>query len=143
MADESITPTYSDIDRKIENTVEELPSDCLNYLAKRVLPVSRKNVLIICDYIASLKSEVNPSRSYKSGTVIALCKLSIFFKNDKTFKEITREDLLSFLDSFHKNEGIDPLHKWIGTYNLYRVLLMRFFKWLYSPNIGYKQSLGL
>jgi integrase len=55
------------------------------------------------------------------------------------FKEITRQDLLSFLDSFRKNESTDPLHKWIGTYNLYRVLLMRFFKWLYFPTIEYKQ----
>ena len=25
--------------------------------------------------------------------------------------------------------------KWIGTYNLYGAHLLRFFKWLYSPNI--------
>lgn len=135
----SVTSTYPDIERKIENTVEELPSECFNYLAKRVLPVSRENVLIICDYISSLKSEINPSRSYKGSTIIVLCKLSIFFKNDKTFKEITREDLLSFLNSFRKTESIDPMHKWIGTYNLYRIQLMRFFKWLYSPSIDYKK----
>jgi hypothetical protein len=27
------------------------------------------------------------------------------------------------------------LHRWIGTYNLYRVHLIRFFKWLYSPGL--------
>lgn len=139
MTSGSVTSTYSDIERKIENTIEELPSECFNYLAKRVLPVSRENVLIICDYISSLKSEINPSRSYKGSTIIVLCKLSIFFKNDKTFKEITREDLLSFLNSFRKTESIDPMHKWIGTYNLYRIQLMRFFKWLYSPSIDYKE----
>ena len=53
----------------------------------------------------------------------------------KLFKEITREDILSFLDSFRKVESVDPLHKWIGSYNLYRIQLMRFFKWLYSPDI--------
>jgi len=134
-----MTATYSDIDRKIKNTIEGLPSECFNYLAKRVLPISRENVLIICDYISSLKSEINPSRNYKCGTIIVLCRLSIFFKNDKMFKEITREDLLSFLDSFRKNESVDPMHKWIGTYNLHRIQLMRFFKWLYFPNIDYKQ----
>jgi hypothetical protein len=134
-----MTATYSDIDRKIKNTIEGLPSECFNYLAKRVLPISRENVLIICDYISSLKSEINPSRNYKRGTIIILCRLSIFFKNDKMFKEITREDLLSFLDSFRKNESVDPMHKWIGTYNLHRIQLMRFFKWLYFPNIDYKQ----
>jgi len=57
-----MTSTYSDIDRKIENTTEGLPSECFNYLAKRVLPVSGENVLSICNYISSLKSEINPSR---------------------------------------------------------------------------------
>ncbi len=27
------------------------------------------------------------------------------------------------------------MHKWIGTYNLFRVYLLRFFKWLYYPDI--------
>jgi hypothetical protein len=31
------------------------------------------------------------------------------------------------------------LHKWIGTYNLYRVLLIRFFRWLYYPDIEQKK----
>ena len=43
--------------------------------------------------------------------------------------------MISFLDSYHKAENVDPLHKWIGTYNLYRMHLMRFFKWLYYPDI--------
>jgi integrase len=27
------------------------------------------------------------------------------------------------------------MHKWIGTYNLRRIYLLRFFKWLYNPNL--------
>ena len=27
------------------------------------------------------------------------------------------------------------MHKWIGTYNIYRIYLLRFFKWLYYPDI--------
>lgn len=27
------------------------------------------------------------------------------------------------------------MHKWIGTYNAYRIHLLRFFKWLYNPDI--------
>jgi len=72
--------------------------------------------------------------SYRKDTIILLCNFSLFFKN-KIFKEIIREDLLSFLYSFRKIESVDPLHKWIETYNLYRIHLMRFFKWLYSPNL--------
>jgi integrase/recombinase XerD len=46
-----------------------------------------------------------------------------------------REDVISFLDSVRKPEISDPQHKWIGTYNLYRVLIIKFFKWLYYPEM--------
>ena len=48
---------------------------------------------------------------------------------------MTRNDIVSFLESFRKTDVADPLHKWIGTYNIFRIHLMRFFKWLYSPDM--------
>ena len=114
------------IKTKIENATEGLSSNCFNHLFNRVLPASKENALTICDYISSLKSEIDPSDHYRKDTIILLCSLSTFFKNTKLFKEITREDLLSFLDSYRKTESVDPLHKWIGTYNIHRVHLMRF-----------------
>jgi hypothetical protein len=126
---------------KIENATEGLPYTCYNYLFNRVLPASKgkENALTICDYMSCLKSEINPSDHYRKDTIILLCNISTFFKNAKSFKEITREDLLSFLDSYRKAESADPLHKWIGTYNAYRTHLMRFFKWLYFPDIEQKK----
>lgn len=44
------------------------------------------------------------------------------------------EDILSFLDKFRKTEEKDPLHKWIGTYNLKREILRQFFTWLNDPD---------
>ena len=43
--------------------------------------------------------------------------------------------MISFLESFRRPEASDPLHKWIGTYNIYRIYLLTFFKWLYYPDI--------
>jgi integrase len=48
---------------------------------------------------------------------------------------MTREDILLCLDSLRKPESSDPMHRWIGTYNLYRSCYSRFFKWLYYPYI--------
>jgi hypothetical protein len=90
---------------------------------------------MICGYVLSLRSEVNLSDSYRKDVILLLCKFSTYFKNTKTFKKIAREDLLLFLDSLRKAEAVDPLHKWIGTYNLYRIHLLRFFKGLYSPDL--------
>jgi integrase/recombinase XerD len=42
---------------------------------------------------------------------------------------------LSFLYKFRKTEDRDPLHKWIGTYNLKHEILRQFFTWLNDPNI--------
>ena len=116
-----------------------LSSNCFNHLFDMILPGSKENALTICDYISSIKSEINPSDHYRKSTILLLCNLSIFFKNAKSFKEITREDLLSFLDSYRKPESVDPLHKWIGTYNVFRIQLMRFFKLLYYPDIEQKK----
>ena len=97
----------SEIDKlrlKIENADDGLPSasECFNYLYNRVLPACWENALDTCDYISSLKSEINTSDCYRKNTIILLCTFSIFFKNTKLFKEITREDILSFLDSFRE-----------------------------------------
>jgi integrase/recombinase XerD len=48
---------------------------------------------------------------------------------------MTRDDVLCYLDKCRKPENEDPLHKWIGSYNVKLVALSRFFKWLYYPNI--------
>lgn len=81
-----------------------------------------------------MRVEINLSDPYRRDMIDVLTNLSKYH-NHKDFKDLTREDILSFLDSFRKSEVVDPLHKWIGTYNLYRVYLQRFFKWLYSPEI--------
>jgi integrase len=58
--------------------------------------------------------------------------------NNKPYNDITKDELVSFLDSLRKPETVDPLHKWIGTYNNYLILISRFFKWLYNPDLPQK-----
>jgi integrase/recombinase XerD len=81
-----------------------------------------------------MKSEVNPSDHYRKDVILTLCKFSRCC-NNICFKDITRTTILGFLDNLRKSETSDPMHKWIGTYNLHRIHLRRFFKWLYSPDI--------
>ncbi|MGA9152543.1 MAG: hypothetical protein WBZ36_18355, partial [Candidatus Nitrosopolaris sp.] len=119
--------------QKIEDTTEGLTARYFNLLHDDVLPQNKENAMIICNYIQSMKQELNLSDSYRGDVIIVLCNFSMFFK--KSFKEGTREDILSFLNSFRKPEALDPLHKWIGTHNIFRMHLMRFFRWLYYPNI--------
>jgi hypothetical protein len=82
------------------------------------LPV--QNALYIADYILSMEIEVNLSDHYRQDVIKLLCKISKYH-NKKSFKEMSRSDIVSFLESFRKPKASDSLHKWIGTYNNYRI----------------------
>jgi integrase len=81
-----------------------------------------------------MKSEVNLSDHYRRHLIEVLSKFSKFDDN-KSFKDLKHSDVIAFLETYRRTEAQDPLHKWIGTYNIYRIHLMRFFKWLYNPDI--------
>jgi hypothetical protein len=98
--------------------------------------ISRDNALTICDYIIAMKREVNPRLSYIKYTIQFLAELSKIVGIEKKFIDMTKDDVLLYLDSCRKPENDDPLHKWIGTYNIRRIILFRFFKWLQYPDIA-------
>jgi len=98
------------------------------------------NAPVILQYLKCLESEINLSKSYKKITVATLVYCSRFHSNKK-FKDMTKEDIISFLNSYRKNETVDPLHSWIATYNLYVVVLQRFFKWLFYPDLSPKERI--
>jgi uncharacterized protein YihD (DUF1040 family) len=96
--------------------------------------LSKENALTICDYIIAMKREVNPRLTYKRYIQI-LSELSKAVGIEKKFIDMTRDGILYYLDKCRKPENEDPLHKWIGSYNNRLVILSRFFKWLYYPNV--------
>jgi len=60
------------------------------------------------------------------------------FSNDireKEFKDITREDVLEFLDKRKKSPETDPEKKWVRTWNDYLARLVGFYRWLYNHEI--------
>lgn len=118
------------IDSKIESVTSCLRPDANRYLQSISIP----NALVIINYITSMRTEINLSDNYRRDLIILLCRFSRA-NHHKPFKQVTRQDVVAFLDSFRKAEEIDSLHKWIGTYNLYRTHVLRFFKWLYYPDI--------
>lgn len=103
----------------------------------RRLELTGKNKPIICEYIRCFGNEISLSESYKKLTATILIYASEFLGNKK-FKEINKDDLILFLNSFRKSETADALHSWISTYNAYLVVLTRFFKWLYHPDMSPK-----
>ena len=120
----------TDFERKLNEATAGLQSYIGDHLLERI---SRTNASIIVDYVLALKSEVNPSDYYRQTVISNLKHLSEFHKNVKSFKEMTREDIIFFLDTLRKKDWEDELHHWIGTYNHNVITINRFFKWLYDP----------
>ena len=81
-----------------------------------------------------MKVETNFADHYRKDLIEVLCRFSKYNDN-KPYRDLTRDNIITFLETFRKTETQDPLHKWIGTYNIFRIHLLRFFKWLYSPDI--------
>jgi integrase/recombinase XerD len=116
---------------RLKNALDGLEDYFYDHLKNRI---SKLNAITIVNYVLAMKVEENLSINHKRGVVTSLKLLSQFVDN-KPFKEITKEDLLEFLDSYRRPEPIDPTHKWIGTYNQRLINSLRFFKWLYYPDI--------
>jgi hypothetical protein len=111
------------------------------YFAKTLKGLPYENSLTIINFVMSLNTEINPSTNYRTTIIDVLCKLSKFhaYANERNLKNFNRQDVINFLDNYRKPEASDPFHKWIGTYNLYRILIVKFFKWLYYPDIEPKK----
>jgi integrase len=97
--------------------------------------LSKENTLTVSDYIIAMKREVNPRLNYKRSTIQVIAELSKNIGIAKKFIDMTREDLVSYLDKYRKPEDEDRSHKWIGSYNTKRAVLSRFFKWLHYPHV--------
>jgi len=105
-----------------------------NYIKITLCELAKKdpeNTNIICDYIIAEQNEINIKESTKEWKIKNLVSL-LKFVNYRNFKEITKQDILDFLNNKRKPESIDPIHKSIGTWNNLQILLLKFFRWLYN-----------
>lgn len=119
-------------DRKFDLATEGARPFIKEHLLTRI---SQENCSTIIAYILAMEVEINPSERYRIDTIYTLKQLAEFLK-PKSFREMTRQDIIDFLDKIRKPESVDPLHRWIGTYELNRIMLLRFFRWLYYPDIS-------
>ena len=97
------------LDRKIEDVASGLVPYYSNVLG-RVALSNKENALTIISYIHVMRTEANLSDNYRRDLILLLSTFSNYFQNKLSFKEITRDNLLAFLDSLRKSESVDPLH---------------------------------
>jgi hypothetical protein len=92
------------LDRKIDDTAAGLPASYSRLLYS--IPV--ENTVHIIQYILSMKTEINISDHYRKDLIVVLTRFSKY-NNNKSFKDITRNDIVAFLESFRKPETADPV----------------------------------
>lgn len=119
-----------DVAEKVKLATEHLTPFCESLLMDRAR-MSKENAAVQADYILAMKREINPRASYVKNNIQFLSELSRFVGIQKRFEDFTKYDILSFLDSIRKSENYDPMHKWIGSYNVKSEAIRRFYKWLY------------
>jgi integrase/recombinase XerD len=122
------------LQRKIVLATEGFTTKFCDLVLKDRNRLSKENALVVAEYIIAMKREINPRQSYIRCIIQFLSELSRI-TNQKHFKDMTDNDIFHYLDSSRKPESQDPLHKWIGSYNTKRIIIIRFFKWLYYQGI--------
>ena len=68
--------------------------------------------------------------------IISVLKKLSLLAGHKPFNEMSRQDVLICLNSLKETEEADPSHKWISSYNLHLTVIIRFFKWIYYPELS-------
>jgi integrase len=126
------------IDVEIVKVLNEARIGITHHVIRLLQKQSEQNAFTISKYVLAIIAEINPSTSYIESQIKTLCYFSTFTKQ-KPFPKISRDDIWRYLDSHRRPEESDPLHKWITTYNLRRIYLLRFFKWLYYPELEHKK----
>ncbi|MGH9952752.1 MAG: tyrosine-type recombinase/integrase [Nitrososphaeraceae archaeon] len=89
------------------------------------------NALTVFNYIVAQKNEQNIKESTVEGIIKKLVWLSSNLDH-KSFSNMTKEDILGYLNSIKKPPELDPTHKSIGTHNGRQMVLSTFFRWLYN-----------
>jgi hypothetical protein len=108
--------TTVDIEKKI-NSVTKHCKPYINKLLKDLSINNFENANTICDHIIAEQIEFNIKPTTKNGKIKALVYLSHSCNNHekKSFKDITKQDILDHLNTFRKSISEDPSNKWIGT----------------------------
>ena len=123
-----------ELERKIDTITKLLSRPYFNTILKDLSKTNFENASTICNYIYMEQIELNIKNSTKEGKIKILVWLSNYFQDQKSFKDITKFDILDFLTKLRKSPTEDPAHKWIGSYNGRLIVLNKFFRWLYNPD---------
>lgn len=128
-----IRTSTTELLRKIEFITRDLSKPYFRNALVKLVKESCDNANIICDYIIAEINEINIKPLTREGKIKILIWLSNFHSG-RSFRDMNKNDVLSYLNSSRKSVSEDPSQRWIGTYNGRQMILLKFFRWLYNPD---------
>jgi hypothetical protein len=96
-----------------------------NTALKRLAKNNPINAKLVCDYILVEQTEFNLKDSTRESKIKVIMWLSNFHKG-KNFMDMTKQDILEYLNSLRKSSDEDPSHRWIGSYNGRQAIFLKF-----------------
>src|SRR6476620_2115624 len=133
----------NDIEKELlERDIESIITGSLPYyksIFKQILSANPNNANILYNFLLAEQNERNVKLSTKT-THIKIIYLFNKFLEFKDFHKISKQEVLSYLNSLRKSETEDPTHKWIGTYNTRQIILSKFFRWIYNKHEHHKEN---
>ena len=97
------------------------------------LPTDEDRALI-ADFIIDCYNHQNIAPATKQVYIANLVYLSRHFEYKKSFRDMSREDIISdYLNSLKRPVTTDPDQKWINTHNQRAMVFSKFFKWMTQP----------
>lgn len=122
-----------ELDNKIDSITQFASKTYFNKALKRLARKHPENANVICDYIIAEQTEINIKPSTMEGKIKILIWLSNFHSG-KSFSEMTKADIVSYLATLRKSIEEDPFQRWIGSYNGRQMILTKFFRWVYNKD---------
>jgi len=80
--------------------------------------------------------------NFKNSTIEGKIKVLVWLSNfhgDKSLKDMSRLDILEYLNKLRKSYSEVPTNKWIGTYNWRQSIMQKFFRWQYFPDEDHRK----
>ena len=93
--------SIEELKRKID-TITRYQKPYLSKMLNKLLLENPINAEIICNYIVAEQNEINIKESTKETKIKRIIHLSKFFDNKKSFYEMTKEDILDYLNNLRK-----------------------------------------
>jgi hypothetical protein len=122
-------------DPLVHSKVESVLQTVDNSARRLFLELPDVNKQILADFLNDMIIHDNPRPNTVQVYVTDVVLLSRSSQHKKSYREITRDDIMAHLQTYRRTFEADAKERWINTYNRKVNTISKFFKWLVFPDM--------